>query len=47
LVIANADPYLYPIVTSSIIFVAVLTDSIRTGLLAQLRRRRIRAEEST
>lgn len=29
LVIINADPYLYPLVMSSIIFLAVLTDSVR------------------
>lgn len=42
LVIVNADPYLYPLVTSGIIFVAVLTDSIRNGLLSKLTRRKIR-----
>jgi ribose transport system permease protein len=46
LVIVNADPYLYPLVTSAIIFVAVLTDSLRDALLARLRRRKIRVEES-
>jgi ribose transport system permease protein len=45
LVILDADPYLYPLVTSTIIFVAVLLDSLRTGLLAQWSRRRIRLEE--
>jgi ribose transport system permease protein len=44
LVILNADPYLYPLVTSSIIFVAVLVDSLRTGLLARQARRKIRLE---
>jgi ribose transport system permease protein len=48
LVIINADPYLYPIVTSLIIFVAVLLDGIRTRALEKLNRRRIRVEaEST
>jgi ribose transport system permease protein len=42
LVIRNADPYLYPLVTSAIIFVAVLLDSGRSRLLARLGRRRIR-----
>jgi len=42
LVIVNADPYLYPLITSAIIFVAVLIDSTRHRLLAQLGRRRIR-----
>lgn len=45
LVILNADPYLYPLVTSAIIFVAVLTDTLRTGWLAKLGRRKIRVEE--
>ena len=31
LVILNADPYLYPLITSGIIFLAVLTDSLRSG----------------
>jgi ribose transport system permease protein len=44
LVIRNADPYLYPLVTSVIIFVAVLLDSGRSRLLVRLRRRRIRAD---
>lgn len=38
----NADPYLYPLVTSGIIFVAVLMDSVRSRLMARLRRRQIR-----
>lgn len=38
LVIINADPYLYPLVMSAIIFLAVLTDSVRHGLLQKLRR---------
>lgn len=41
LVILNADPYLYPLVTSSIIFVAVLADAARNSLLERLGRRRI------
>lgn len=46
LVILNADPYLYPLITSAIIFLAVLMDSARTSLLAKWSRRRIRVEES-
>jgi ribose transport system permease protein len=42
LVIINADPYLHPLVTSAIIFVAVLLDATRSGVLARLMRRRIR-----
>jgi ribose transport system permease protein len=45
LVILNADPYLYPLITSAIIFLAVLIDSVRTGLLTKWSRRRIRVEE--
>ena len=44
LVILNADPYLYPLITSSIIFLAVLTDSLRNRVLASIHRRRIRLE---
>jgi ribose transport system permease protein len=36
LVIKNADPYLYPLITSAIIFVAVLIDSLRNRILARL-----------
>jgi ribose transport system permease protein len=42
LVIVNADPYLYPLVTSGIIFLAVLVDSVRSNLLAKFNRRMIR-----
>ncbi len=42
--ILNADPYLYPLITSAIIFLAVLLDSARNHLLASLSRRRIRME---
>jgi len=44
---ANADPYLYPLVTGGIIFVAVLLDSVRSRLLSALGRRRIRPDETT
>jgi ribose transport system permease protein len=44
LVLLNANPYLYPIVVSGIIFLAVLLDSQRTRLLDQLTRRQIRIE---
>jgi ribose transport system permease protein len=43
LVVLNADPYLYPIVMATIIFVAVLLDSIRTRYVQSLGRRKIRA----
>lgn len=44
--ILNADPYLYPLITSAIIFLAVLLDSARNHLLATLSRRRIRVERT-
>ena len=45
LVIMNANVYIYPLVTSSIIFIAVLVDSLRTNLLQKLGRRLIRPIE--
>ncbi len=42
LVIANADPYLYPLVMSAIIFLAVLLDSLRNKQLKRSQRRVIR-----
>jgi ribose transport system permease protein len=42
LVIVRADPYLYPLITSAVIFVAVWLDSSRTQLLARWTRRQIR-----
>jgi ribose transport system permease protein len=47
LVIVQADPYLYPLITSGIIFVAVLLDSVRSDLTLRLSRRKIRIEERT
>jgi ribose transport system permease protein len=44
LVMINADPYVYPLVVSTIIFVAVLVDSLRTDMLERLERRKIRIE---
>lgn len=41
LVILNADPYVYPLVTSAIIFIAVLLDGLRHHWLDQLARRRL------
>ena len=40
--IVDADPYLYPLITSSIIFLAVLLDSVRQRNLAKRKQRRIR-----
>lgn len=42
LVLLNANPYLYPLFTAGIIFVAVALDSLRNGLLAKWNRRSIR-----
>ena len=44
MVIINADPYVYPMVTSAIIFFVVFMDSVRYIQLQQLRRRKIRRE---
>ena len=46
LVMTNADPYVYPLIISVIIFIAVLVDSIRTGILDRLEMRKIRVEET-
>jgi ribose transport system permease protein len=44
LVILNADPYLYPVITATIIFIAVFVDSLRNTLLRTFNRRRIRTD---
>lgn len=44
LVILQANPYIYPLVTSMIIFVAVLLDSQRNRYLKSLKRKKIRVE---
>jgi len=41
LVIVQADPYLYPLITSGIIFAAVLLDSLRNQMMPRLTQRRI------
>ena len=46
LVLLNTDPYLYPLITSAIIFSAVLLDSLRNAFLERRYRRRIRLEVS-
>ena len=43
LVIVQADPYLYPLITSAIIFVAVLLDSLRRAAQARWNTRQIYA----
>ena len=45
LVMTNANPYIYPLITASIIFLAVLVDSQRTRILDGMNRRTIRVEE--
>lgn len=42
LVIVNADPYIYPVVSGCIIFLAVFVDSMRNKQLEKLGRRKIR-----
>lgn len=44
LVMTNADPYVYPLIISAIIFIAVLVDALRTEMLERLERRKIRVE---
>jgi ribose transport system permease protein len=44
LVILNADPYAYPMVTAAVILIAVLVDSARNTALSRLTQRRIRIE---
>jgi ribose transport system permease protein len=44
--IINADPYIYPLVTASIIFVAVAVDGLRTRILERMQRRMIRPREA-
>lgn len=46
LVIVNANPYVYPLVTATIIFLAVLVDSQRARILERINRRTIRVEEA-
>jgi ribose transport system permease protein len=45
LVMIDADPYIYPLITAAIIFLAVLVDGLRASAIARLERRRIRVEE--
>lgn len=44
LVMINANPYAYPVITGGVIFIAALLDSIRSQLLRRLERRVVRAE---
>jgi ribose transport system permease protein len=45
LVMINADPYLYPLITAGVIFLAVLVDSLRQTLLESAGRRPFRPGE--
>ena len=40
--IVNADPYIYPLVTATIIFLAVAIDGLRTRIIDRMERRHIR-----
>jgi ribose transport system permease protein len=42
LVIIDANPYAYPVITGLVIFVAALLDSVRSRLQARMQRRAIR-----
>jgi ribose/xylose/arabinose/galactoside ABC-type transport system permease subunit len=42
LVMINANPYAYPVITGAVIFVAALLDSIRSRTQARLERRQVR-----
>ena len=44
--ILNVNPYLYPLITSGVIFVAVLLDAVRSRVLAVANHRRIFVETS-
>jgi ribose transport system permease protein len=46
LVIVDANPYAYPVITGAVIFIAALLDSIRSRLRARLERRAVLAEPS-
>jgi ribose transport system permease protein len=45
LVMINANPYAYPVITGTVIFLAALLDSIRSALVARLRRSQVYKEE--
>ena len=45
LVMINANPYAYPVITGAVIFLATLLDSTRSGLVARIGRRQICNEE--
>jgi len=41
LVMINANPYAYPVITGGVIFLAALLDSVRSGVVARVNRRQI------
>ncbi len=43
--IINANPYIYPLITALIIFIAVLADSQKTHMIQKIERRKIRIHE--
>lgn len=47
LVMINANPYAYPVITGAVIFIAALFDSIRSRLQARMDRRRVRPERES
>ncbi|WP_119389484.1 ABC transporter permease [Taklimakanibacter lacteus] len=46
LTFVNADPYIYPLVTAAIIFLAVAVDGLRTRMIERMSRRMIRPLEA-
>lgn len=47
LVMINANPYAYPVITGGAIFIAALFDSIRSRLQARLNRRAVRPQQQS
>jgi len=45
LVMINANPYVYPVITGAVIFIAALLDSVRLRRLTRMERRRVYGEE--
>ncbi len=41
LVMINANPYAYPVITGAVIFLAALLDSLRSGLADRIGRRQV------
>jgi ribose transport system permease protein len=46
LAMINANPYAYPVITGTVIFIAILLDSLRSGAIARLGRRSITTRAS-